>query len=180
MSCEISSGYVIECRDSVGGVETIWLIENYNLYDASGVSTVAETSGTVTALDKLDGTRFWKFEVPRATASTENGITSSIENGTFFYTHKVMFPINLRNADIRNIVTTLAKNRLTFVVKEGDGLYKCFGRQFGLTMENSTGNSGVNLADRNGYMLTFSSQEREDFLIVPEAIALTLETPGTV
>ena len=75
--------------------------------------------------------------------------------------------------------TTLAKNRLTFVVKEGDGSYKMFGKQFGLTMENSTGTSGTALADRNGYMLTFSSQEREDFLIVPALIAADLEVPGT-
>jgi hypothetical protein len=91
-----------------------------------------------------------------------------------------MFPINQRNADVRNIVTTLAKNRCTFVVKEGDGLYKMFGKEFGLTLENSTGNSGVALADRNGFMLSFSSQEREDFLVVPANIAATLEAPGTI
>ena len=62
--------------------------------------------------------------------------------------------------------------------KEGDGLYKLFGKEFGLTLDNSEGGSGTALADRNGYMLTFSSQEREDFLIVPDAIAATLETAG--
>ena len=177
-TCVISSGYAIECRDSVGGVETIWLIENSALYDASGVSRVISASGVVTALGKNTGKRFWKFEIPRATASTGNGITSSQENGTFFYTHQVVFPINQRNATVRNIVTTLAKNRCTFVTKEGDGLYRMFGKEFGLTLDNTEGSSGTALADRNGYMLTFSSQEREDFLIVPDAIALTLETAG--
>jgi hypothetical protein len=177
-SCAITSGYAIECRDSVGGVETIYLIENSALYDASGNSRVTSASGVVTALSKNTGKRFWKFEVPRGTASTSNGISSSQENGTFFYTHQVVFPINQRNATIRNIVTTLGKNRCTFVVKEGDGLYKLFGKEFGLTLDNSEGGSGTALADRNGYMLTFSSQEREDFLIVPDAIAATLETAG--
>jgi len=179
MACEITGGYAIECRDSVGGVETIWLIENSNLYDASGNSTVTSASGTVTALNKKSGKRFWKFEVPRATASTSNGITSSQENGTFFYTHQVIFPINQRNATIRNIVTTLAKNRCSFVTKEGDGLYRMFGKEFGLTLDNTEGTSGTGLGDRNGYTLTFSSQEREDFLVVPANIAATLETAGT-
>lgn len=179
MACEITSGYSIECRDSVGGVETIWLIENSNLY-FNGVSTVTSVDGTITALDKVAGTKFWKFEIPRATASTSNGITSSQENGTFFYTHQVVFPINQRDASVRNIVTTLAKNRCTFVTKEGDGKYRMFGKEFGLTLDNTEGGSGTALADRNGYMLTFSSQEREDFLIVPDNIAATLEDLGTI
>jgi hypothetical protein len=178
MPCEITSGYAIECRDSVGGVETIYLIENSALYDASGNSRVTSASGVVTAIGKDAGKRFWKFEVPRGTASTSNGITSSQENGTFFYTHQVVFPINQRNATIRNIVTTLGKNRITFVTKEGDGLFRMFGVEFGLTLDNSEGQSGTSLADRNGYLLTFSSQEREDFLIVPSNIAATLETAG--
>ena len=178
-SCEITGGYAIECRDSVGGVETIWLIENANLYDVDGTCLVTYTDGVVTALDKVTGKRFWKFEVPRATASATNSITSSQENGTFFYTHQVSFPINQRNATIRNIVTTLAKNRCTFVTKEGDGLYRMYGIQFGLTLDNTAGGSGTALADRNGYVLTFSSQEREDFLIVPALIAADLEVPGT-
>ena len=178
MACAITGGYAIECRDSVGGVEIVYLIENSALYDASGVSRVTSASGTVTALGKSTGKRFWKFEVPRGTASTGNGITSSQENGTFFYTHKVDFPINQRNATIRNIVTTLAKNRCTFVTKEGDGVYRLFGKEFGLTLDTSDGSSGVGLGDRNGFMLSFSSQEREDFLVVPDAIAATLETAG--
>lgn len=178
-TCSITSGYTIDCRDSVGGVETIYLIENSALYDASGISRVLETSGTITAISKNTGKRFWKFEVPRGVASTSNTITSSQENGTIFYSHMVSFPINSRNATIRNIVATLAKNRCTFVTQEGDGSYRMFGKQFGLTLDTAEAGSGVALGDRNGYVLSFSSQEREDFLICPSAIALTLETPGT-
>lgn len=179
MACAITSGYSIECRDSVGGVQTIWLIENSNLYDASGNSTVTSASGTVTALNKVSGKRFWKFEVPRATAMTMNGITASQENGTIFYTHQVEFPVNQRNATMRNIVATLAKNRLTFVTLEGDGVYRMFGKAFGLFMDSSEGGSGTALGDRNGYVLKFSSQETEDFLVVPANIAANLEVAGT-
>ena len=179
MPCVVTSGYAIDCRDSVGGVEVVYLIENSALYDASGNSRVTSASGLVSALTKNTGKRFWKFEVPRATAMAGNSITSSIENGTFFFTHQVMFPINSRSADVRNIVTTLAKNRLTFVLKEGDGSFRMYGKEFGLQLESTEAGSGTALADRNGYMLTFTSQEREDFLIVPSNIAATLETPGT-
>jgi hypothetical protein len=178
MSCSIVSGYSIQCRESVGGIETIYLIENEYLYDASGNSRVTSVSGVVTALTKTTGKKFWKFEVPRATSTANNGITSSIENGTFFFTHQVIFPINSRSADVRNIVTTLAKNRLTFVTKEGDNTFRMYGVQFGLQLESTEAGSGTALADRNGYLLTFSSQEREDFLVVPANIAANLEVVG--
>jgi len=179
MACAITGGYAIECTESVGGIETIYLIENSNLYDASGNSRVTSASGVVTALTKDTGTRFWKFEVPRGTASATNSISASPENGTFYFTHEVKFPINSRSATIRNIVTTLAKNRLTFICVEGDGTSRCYGKEFGLQMTGTEAGSGTALADRNGFMLSFSSMEREDFLVVPSNIVATLETPGT-
>jgi hypothetical protein len=177
-TCSITSGYAIDCRDSVGGVETIYLIENSALYDASGISRVIDSSGTITAITKNTGKRFYEFQVPRGTASTSNTITSSQENGTIYYTHMVTFPINQRNATIRNIVATLAKNRCTFIVKEGDGTYKMFGRGFGLTLDTAEAGSGVALGDRNGYSLSFSSMESEDFLVCPSNLVASLIVPG--
>jgi hypothetical protein len=55
MSCVVTSGYAIECRDSVGGIEIVYLIENSALYDASGNSRVTSASGVVTALAKNTG-----------------------------------------------------------------------------------------------------------------------------
>jgi hypothetical protein len=181
MPCAITGGYTIDCRESVGGIETVYLIENSALYDASGInSLVIEASGTVTAMTKISGKRFWKFEVPRATASSSNAMTGSTENGTVFFTHQITFPINSRSASVRNTITTLAKNRLTFVTKEMDGTYRMYGKEFGLFLDTAEAGSGTAAGDRNGYNLTFSSVERNDFLVVSAAVAATLETPGTV
>jgi hypothetical protein len=87
--------------------------------------------------------------------------------------------LNKRDANTRNLVTTLAKNRLTFVTKEMDGTYRMFGKEFGLLLDTSEGGSGTAAGDRNGYLLTFTSVEREDFLVVSGAVAAALETPGT-
>jgi len=179
MPCDITSGYAIDCRDSIGGIDAIYLIENSALYDASGVSRVTYASGVVTAITKDTGKKFYKFEVPRATAMASNNITASQENGTLFFTHMVSFPINSRSATVRNIITTLAKNRVTFVTKNMDGTYNMFGQGFGLFLDTSEGGTGTALGDRSGFQLSFSSQEAEDYLIVPANIAATLETPGT-
>jgi hypothetical protein len=178
MPCAITGGYTIDCRDAVGGIEAIYLIENSALYDASGNSRVTEASGTVTAMTKASGKRFWKFEVPRGTASSSNALTGSQENGTVFFTHQVVFPVNSRNASVRNTVMTLAKNRVTIVTKEMDGTYRMFGKEFGLFLDTTEAGSGTAAGDRNGYNLTFSSVEREDFLVVAANVAANLEVAG--
>jgi hypothetical protein len=53
---------------------------------------------------------------------------------------------------------------------EGDGVYRAYGLNFGLFMESAEAGSGTALADRNGYMATFSSQETEDFIVCPSNI----------
>ena len=178
MACAITSGYTIDCRESVGGVQTVYLIENSALYDASGNTRVLDTSGTVTAITKNTGKRFWKFEVPRGTAMASTNLTGSQENGTIYFTHEVMFPINSRTATIRNTITTLAKNRVTFVTVEMDGTARMYGRDFGLFLDKAEGGSGTAAGDRNGSMLTFTSNEKDDFLVVPASIVATLETAG--
>ena len=178
MPCAITSGYTIDCRESVGGIQAIWLISNANLYDASGNSRVTESSGTVTAMTKATGTRFYKFEVPRGTAVASTNMTGSNENGTVFYTHELTFPINSRTATVRNIITTLAKNRLTFVTLEMDGVYRMYGKGYGLYMDSTTNSSGTAPGDRNGAELKFSSMEIDDFLVVSSSVAANLEVAG--
>ena len=178
MPCAITSGYTIDCRESVGGIQAIWLISNANLYDASGNSRVTESSGTVTAMTKATGTRFYKFEVPRGTAVASTNMTGSMENGTVFYTHSLTFPINSRTATVRNIITTLAKNRLTFVTLEMDGVYRMYGKGYGLMMDSTTNSSGTAPGDRNGAELVFSSMEIDDFLVVSASVAANLEVAG--
>ena len=178
MPCAITSGYTIDCRENVGGIQAIWLIDTRNLYDASGNTRVTESSGTVTAMTKATGTRFYKFEVPRGTAVASTNMTGSMENGTVFYTHSLTFPINSRTATVRNIITTLAKNRLTFVTLEMDGVYRMYGQGYGLMMDSTTNSSGTAPGDRNGAELVFSSMEISDFLVVSSSVAANLEVAG--
>ena len=165
MPCAITGGYTISCRESVGGVQTIWVLENSN------ISSFTESSGTLSAITLVSGvSSFYKIEVPRGTGMASNAITANAENGTFFYTHSIEFPVNSRSASVRNLVNVLAKNRCTFVTLEGDGVYRMYGAKFGLFMDNSEGSSGKGLADRNGYMLKFSSQETDDFIVCPSGV----------
>lgn len=172
MACALTAGYTIDCRDGVGGIDAVYFAEFGNM-------TIADSSGTVTGITKVTGKRFWKFEVPtKSSATASSNPTGSIENGTLFFEQAVDFPVNKRDATTRNIITTLAKNKVIVVTKDKDGTYRMYGKGYGMYMGGSTGTTGAAAGDANGYTLKFEGVEKEDFFVVTTAIGDALETPG--
>lgn len=172
MACAITAGYSIGCRDGVGGIDAVFFAEFDNM-------TIADASGTVTGITKASGTRFWKFAVPtKSSAIAASNPVGSTENGTLFFEQTIDFPINKRDATTRNVLTTLAKNKVVAVVLNKDGTYHMYGKNNGMYLGASTGTSGAAAGDANGYVLKFEGSEREDFFVVTSALGLALETPG--
>ncbi len=172
MACAITAGYTIGCRDTLGGIDAIYFAEYGNV-------TISDASGTVTGITKVTGKRFWKFEVPtKSSAVANSNPVGSTENGTLFFEQSIDFPVNYRDATTRNIITTLAKNKVIAVTLDKDGTYRMYGKAYGLYMGSSTGTTGAAAGDANGYVLKFEGMEKEDFFVVSSAVGLALETPG--
>lgn len=172
MSCAITAGYAIDCRDSIGGVQAVYIAEFGN------ISNIVDASGLVTGLTKATGKKFYKFEVPQSTASSSDNGTGSIENGSVFFSHEVKLPLNKRDATTRNLILTLFKNRVIIVTLEKTGKYMIFGKDNGMWLNASTGGSGVASGDRAGYEVTFTAEEKEPAMEVNSTVGLALETAG--
>ena len=171
-SCAIVSGYTIDCRDSVGGIDAVYFAEFGNV-------TILDASGVVTGITKVTGKKFYKFEIPtKSSAVASSNPMGSIENGTLFFEQTLDFPVNKRDATTRNIITTLSKNKVVAVTLDKDGTYRMYGKQFGMYLGGSTGTSGAAAGDAQGYVLKFEATEKEDFFEVTNAIGLALTTAG--
>ena len=172
MSCALTSGYTLDCRDSMGGVIEMYFIA------FNDVSAITEASGIVTAITKSAPKRFYKYEQERETASFVENLTSSIQNGSNFFTQELTTVINKMAVATRNELSLLVKNRLMAVVKDANGLYWLLGRTRGL--QGTAGNSGTGVAgaDRNGYTFTFTATEPALAVSVDSATVSTLQTPG--
>lgn len=179
MSCALTQGFNLDCREGVGGTKEVYIIETDN------VASITETSGVVTAITKSTGKRFWKYSLVRETSNATETITGSEANGTLFYAQQVQLIINRRQASVRNEIMLLAKNRLTIVVVENQVISGTqqnrswlYGRVNGLLLNGGSSDSGTAWADRNGYTLPFTGNEVE---LAPEvlfSVLATLETPG--
>ena len=173
MPCAIVSGYTIDCRETIGGIDAVFFAEYGNV-------TITDASGIVTGITKAAGKKFFKFEIPtKSSAVASSNPTGSIENGTLFFEQTLDFPINKRDATTRNIVTTLAKNKVVAVTLDKDGTFRMYGKGAGLYLAASTGTSGAAAGDAQGYVLKFEGSEKEDFFEVTNGVGIVLTTPGS-
>jgi hypothetical protein len=159
MSCNITAGFTLDCNDSNGGIEKIFI--------ANGpVESIAETSGTITAItvggSALTPSDFFEFEVPRQTSSFTETINVSNENGTVFYDQALTMIFNKMEASKRDQILLLSQNNeMVVVFKDNNSKYFSVGVERGAYMTAGTSVSGVAYGDRNGYELTISGMEEQ-------------------
>lgn len=156
MSCEITSGFTLGCRDNTGGIK--------NLYILSGsITNIAGTEGLITSITG-SGT-FFKFELFRQTSNLTETLTVTPENGTIFYEQSVTAVFFKLQSATRNKVKVLAQNPDLKIVVEtnnsagGVGEFFLIGEDTGAQLLSSAGATGTAFGDLNGYTLTFTSQE---------------------
>jgi hypothetical protein len=169
MSCALTQGYTLGCRDSVGGIPEVRFIEFQN------VTGVAVTSGNVvTGITTTAATKFYKYQLPKQTSQFTETVNPSTENGTIFYQQDLQIVLNKMTAALRNELRLLGQNRLMAIVTDRNGAYWLLGSRNGLELSAGTSQTGTAMGDRNGYDVTFTGLEEIPMLSVSGSIVAAL------
>jgi len=171
MPCALTTGFLLDCRDSIGGIKAIWVIETAN------VSGVTSSAGVITAISKANNARFWKYLLTRGVGEAMEEIQANEENGTLFWNQTVTIAINKLQAATRNEIILLAQNYLSIVVQDRNDKYWYYGKDTGLILLTGKAGTGKAQADRNGYELSFTGGEEDLALEVSAGIISGLTTP---
>ena len=154
MPCALTQGYNLDCRMNYGGVKELYVIEFEN------VTAITEAAGVITAITKAATKTFKKYNLIAHTAEADEAFAGNREMGTLTNKQTIKFPINKMTTSVRNELMLLAQNRLIFVFVDENGTGWMYGREYGLMMDTSANKTGKVLADRNGYELAFSGDEK--------------------
>jgi len=155
MSCSITSGFALGCRDNTGGIKAIYIL-------SGSVTAITEVNNEIT---DITGTGvFYQFDLQRGTSDFTETINGSTENQTVFYEATINAAFAKLQTSTRNQVKVLAKNPdLKIIVEtnnaESGSKFFYVGREHGAILNAGQGQSGTALGDANGYTLTFNSQE---------------------
>jgi hypothetical protein len=158
MACSnLSAGFTLDCNESNGGVEKIFI--------ANGpVESITESAGVVTAItvggSPLTPGNFYEFEVPRQTSSFTETHTVNQQNGTLFYDQALSMVFNKMEAAKRNQLLLMGQaTNMVVIFKDNNGLFWSVGLERGAYMTAGTSISGTAYGDRNGYEITISGAE---------------------
>jgi hypothetical protein len=153
MSCNLTSGIQLSCRDNVGGVATAYITDFTNI-----ASITKSTGDTITAISG-SGT-FYEFQLIRTSSQFTETVNASLENGTVFYTQELVTYFAKLSQDKRNILKTLAQSpRLAVVIVDNNGDSFYLGETYGMFVSAGTSVTGKALGDANGYNITFQALE---------------------
>lgn len=153
MSCNLTAGITLGCRDNVGGLKTMWITDFCNISNItqSTGDTITQISGTGT---------FYCFELIRTSSQHTETVNASLEAGTVFYQGEVVTYFSKLDQAKRNILKTLAQSqRLAVVVEDNNGTYFYLGQTYGCFISAGSSVTGKALGDANGYNITFQYLE---------------------
>ena len=150
MACELTTGFTLDCKDGVGGVKKIVLVDKANV-----TSFTLDASQVVTAIVGPVSGDLFTYELPTQTASLEETINFNRDNGTVFYTQTVNVMLHKLSSAKRLELQTVAKARVIVFVLDSNDNWWAVGYENGADLSTSTAATGTALGDGNGYTLAF-------------------------
>lgn len=172
MACALTQGYLLDCRDSFGGIREVYFIP------IDDITVLTVVLGIVTVATKASAKRWFKYKLVAHTGDADEAYTPSRENGTVMNKQSLKFPINKMTTAVRNEILLLAQNRLLVIVVDENGTSWLYGKDYGMMLGGSKASTGKTLSDRNGYELVFESDEKYLAFEVLTSIVTASETPG--
>lgn len=173
MSCALTQGYNLDCRDSVGGVKEVYISELGN------ITAAPASSGTISSVTMVTSSQFRKYQLQPQTASFEDAIHTNSNNGTIFYEPSFSMTIRKLQASLRNEIRLLAQNKLAIIVLDRNGKYWALGFTNGMELQNSKVVSGKGMGDFNGYELVFKGAEELPACEVSSSLISALLQPAS-
>jgi len=164
MSCNLTSGHVIDCRNSTGGVSEI-LIANFGNIT---IDTVA--AGVITALSQTAATNFYRYSLEKENGSLIETHTGSLENGTNFYDSVLDFNTKNLTASENEELTLLDQAQLFVIVKDMNDKYWTVGAYYAADKLTGTAVTGAAFGDHNGYTYSITSKEAKRMLEVDSTV----------
>jgi hypothetical protein len=157
MSCDITHGRLEQCKDIVGGLQAIYVL-NYGLFDPIADVVYVGTTDEIQTITLPASTNVYKFEL-KGTNSFETTITSSRENGTTFFEQVLAITLKKQDVQTHKEVKLLTYGRPNIIVRTNANQFFIAGLTRGMDVTAGTIGNGTALGDMNGYSLTFTGQE---------------------
>jgi hypothetical protein len=147
MSCFISSGFQLDCRNaSTGGLSSVWIL------GGSGNTITSWTSNGDDQITAASGTGvFYKFELTKQGSSFTEDIGVNTTAQSVVFQPSLVMNLPRMDKELRNVFQNLvSQNNIFFIVKDNNGRYWSGAWQNGALVTAGALASGLAYTDLNG------------------------------
>tara|TARA_R110000823_G_scaffold212531_2_gene342628 strand:- start:3476 stop:4030 length:555 start_codon:yes stop_codon:yes gene_type:complete len=181
MACIIDSGRIVDCKDSLGGLKTVY-IGNY-IDMVSQTAFTAATADTVTAI----GTQtFFEFELRPELSSLVVNYQADAASGTTFF--EQVLSLTFQKLDATDIATIkeLCQGRPNIWVLDNNQKCWLIGAEFGCNVSGGNIQTGMAYSDMSGFTMDLTGREQNPIWLATAGVVgdanypLDLVTGATV
>ena len=171
MACTIGSGRTEPCKDVVGGLKNVYILNfettNYSPLDSSVDSglTIKRLAGIGTGTSTK--AQAYRFQVKGNSSYTEN-LQASRENGTLAFEQVLELQLKKLTKESHKEIKALSFGRPHIIVEDYNGNLFLTGREHGMEVTGGTIATGTAMTDMSGYTLTFTWMERKPAQVLYE------------
>jgi hypothetical protein len=166
MPCLISNGRTEQCKDSISGIQALYLI-NFGDFDPDpstlgGDVTYDTTVGYEDQITAIGGTinSLYKYEL-KGNNGFNTTVNTSRDNGTTFFTQTITAELKRQDPVFHKQFKILAYGRPHVIVRTNGNQFFLAGLYRGCDATAGSIESGIAYGDFNGYKLTFEAMEEK-------------------
>lgn len=166
MACDISSGRIVDCKDSLGGIKAVY-IGNYKDM-ITQTDWAAASNDTVTA---IAAQTFYEFELRPELSSLTVNYQSDPASGTTFF--EQVLSVTFQKLDATDIadIRELCEGRPNIWILDNNAKCWLIGAEFGCNVSGGSIMTGVAYSDLNGFTMDFTAREQNPIWLATAGVA---------
>lgn len=159
MACALTRGRLEPCKDSVGGINAVYLIDfgsditiTYDGTDTDLITDLVGDGDTVTA---------YKYDLKGTGNSYSEAVQSSRDTGTTFYEQTLEISLKKLTKEDHKELRLLAYGRPYVIIETKAGDLLLAGIEYGMEVTGGTVVTGDAMGDAYGYTMTLTGMEKK-------------------
>lgn len=174
MACNLTKGYSVDCKDSIGGLKAVYFCKEYcsNMRDAAtfdGTDVLTmDDAGFDSWIDSagaaISTPTVFRYLLRPGASNLNTTINSSSENGTTFFTQTLSLTLPKLTTGQTNEIKLICQGRSQVYVEDNNGNMFLIGMDNGCEATGGTVVTGAARGDMSGYTLTLVGEELDPMI----------------
>ena len=171
MACNLTAGRLVDCKDQIGGLKTIFFCADYssnigqhmtvNGTNALQIDTAGFTGWSAYGTPTGSTMTLYKYDLRPNLSSMTVNFNADAATGTTFFTQTLSLTLQKIDAATSNQIKLLCYNRVQIFVQDTNDNVFLLGLNNGCDVSGGTIVSGAGKGDLTGYTIEFTAEEKE-------------------